>query len=785
MTQWIDPPPVAVPPALREAVGGHPLVVEVLARRGFTDPQAALAFLDPSRYSPSPPAALPGLPLAADRVQQAIARQEPICIWGDFDVDGQTSTALLLSALRDLGAAVTYYIPLRESESHGIHLPALRRVLAEGARLVLTCDTGIDAFEPAGLMRQQGVDFIITDHHELPAHLPDAHSIVNPRLLPDAHPLGALPGVGVACKLVEELYLRVSRAEALEQHLDLVALGIVADLARQVADTRYLLQRGLAVLRQGRRLGLRVLLEQAGVEPSALSAEQISWTLGPRLNSMGRLADARDAVEFLLTSDPARARVTVDTLEGLNARRRLLADQVFQAAAGQVERDPALRSAPALVLANPAWPAGVLGAVASRLVEVYNRPAILFAAPPGQLARGSARSVEGLNITALLGRHGQWLASSGGHAMAAGLSIHMDDLPAFRDAVLRDVQDALGEVRAEPLLPVDAYLDLGDLSPELLGELNRLAPVGAGNPPLVFASRGLALRERQTFGRSDEHLRLVVEDSRGTVRTVIRWQGAPTSLPEGQFDLAYRVRPPKLDRASSARADTDVQLEWMDIRATASPAGAVSSRRQVEVVDCRAADDPLAVLHGLQGRGPVQVWCEGEARAAVGGRDRTELAPAEDLVIWTSPPGRAELRAALASVMPLRVYVFSHDPGVNGPEAFLKRLAGLCKYVLRTREGQVRLAVLAAATAQREATVQAGLAWLEAGGHLAMLSQEAGSDVHLLPGTAENGRSPDHAVRAEQLKALLEESAAYRAYFSRADASRLVLTEIDDLPAGG
>ena len=404
-------------------------MARILSQRGITDLSTARAFLDPNAYTPSPPEALPGMITACQRIERAIRQGETICVWGDFDVDGQTATTLLVEALRGLGAKVLYHIPVRARESHGVNVEALEPLLdaanaaGTAAGLLLTCDTGITANEALEYARARGVDVIITDHHDLPETLPDANVILNPRLLPEGHALTGLPGVGVAYKLAEALYQQAGRAEEAQNFLDLVALGIVADLALQTGDTRYLLQRGLPALRQTQRTGLQVMFELAGLQPAFLTEEHIGFVLGPRLNALGRLDDANPAVELLTTADAGRARVLATHLEGLNARRRLLTAQVLKGALEQIEKDPSLLEQAALVLAHPEWPAGVIGIVASELAERYNRPTILLSAPPGQPARGSARSIEGVNITAAIASQKALLlrlrrASHGGRAVA-------------------------------------------------------------------------------------------------------------------------------------------------------------------------------------------------------------------------------------------------------------------------------------------------------------------------------------------------------------------------------
>jgi single-stranded-DNA-specific exonuclease len=766
MREWIEPQDVKVPKDLQAAIGGHPLVSETLARLGFTKLEAARAFLDPDYYTPAPPSDLPDMTRAAERLEKAIQRGETICVWGDFDVDGQTATTILVSTLRDLGADVNYHIPVRKSESHGVNLPVLKRLIGEGINLVLTCDTGVAAHEAITYAQDRGVDIVVTDHHDLPPILPEAYAIVNPKMLPVEHPLRQLPGVGCASKLAEALYSRAGRSDDAAQYLDLVALGIVADVAVQTRDTRYLLQRGLEALRHTERLGLQVMMEIAELNPDWLTEEHISFVLGPRLNALGRLADANIAVDLLTTHDLGRARILATELEALNARRKLLTDQVFQAAEAQIEREPSLLEHGALVLSHPTWPAEVIGIVASRLAERYGRPTVLIATPLGELGRGSARSVEGCNITAAIAAHGEMLASFGGHPMAAGLSIDPERIPEFHRALSRTVQKILGEVEERAALAIAGYLPLGDLSLSLVEELERLAPFGPGNPPLILASMGLSLTSHTPVGRNDEHLQLIVEDEEGTAQKVIWWQWAGWPLPQGRFDLAYVVR------ASDYRGQRDVQVEWMDARPIEMSIVELRAKPLVvEVVDYRRVDNPRNLLERLRAQEDVQVWSEAGAKEEVGGQDRYELDPSKALAIWTTPPGPSELRAVLEKVSPGTVYLFGIDPGLDHPEKFLERLAGLVRYALSSRQGRANISTLAAATAQREATVRAGIAWLAGRGHLEVLAQD-GDELHLTGGSERAGA--DLPQITARLKALLEETAASRAHFARADRETLI-----------
>ena len=770
MKRWIEPPDIHVPPPFQEAVGGHLLVAQTLLRRGIRDASAARAFFDADQYPSALPGELPGMQAAVERLEGAIRAGETICVWGDFDVDGQTATTLLVSALRGLGGEVVYHIPVRASESHGVNLPVLERILDQhhlhGAGVLLTCDTGISAQPAVAYAQGRGVDVIVTDHHDLPPDLPPALALVNPKLLPSDHPMSGLPGVGVAFKLAEALYERRGMKDACQAFLDLAALGIVADLALLTGEARYLLQRGLQVLRQAQRPGLRILMELAEINPTWLSEEHISYVLAPRLNSLGRLADANPVVEFLTTPDEGRARLLALEMEALNARRKLLSDQVFQAALGQLENEPGLREQSGLVLSHPTWPAGVIGIVASQLVERFGKPVVLIAAPPGELARGSARSVEGVNITAAIAAQAEMLAGFGGHPMAAGLSLPAERIPEFRRRFSQTLREMQGEAVREAVLQIDGYLPLTELSLELVADLERLAPFGPGNPPLVLATRGLKVTGYASVGRSDEHLLVTVEDEDERSQRVIWWQGANWPLPEGRFDLAYSVR------ASTYRGQRDVQVEWLDARPQGEAAVDLRSMLgELQIVDYRDASDPLAVLHRLQSEVELTIWCEAEAKKELGGLDRGELTPASHLALWSTPPGRAELSQALERVAPQTVYLFAIDPGMDHPEAFLKRLAGLVKHAVEKERGCASIDRLAAATAQRTAAVQAGLDWLGASGYIRLLRQE--EDLVWLA-RGDGVKTPALAQSRGALMHLLEESAAYRRYFSQAEA-RLVI----------
>ncbi len=757
---WIDPPP-HLPPI--SSLDLHPLVMQTLLQRGYSSPRAIQAFLDPSLYLPSPPSAIPGLASAADQVQAAVHAGKTICVWGDFDVDGQTSTTILVSALSELGAKVIYHIPVRAKESHGVNIPLLKEVIGQGAALVLTCDTGISSHAALRYARDQGVEVVITDHHDLPETLPEASAISNPKMLPADHPLATLSGAGVAYELAAELYGRFNRSEQAFQLLDLTALGLVADLALLKGEARYLVQKGLQSLRTTRRLGLQVMMEMAELKSDQLTEEHIGFALGPRLNALGRLGDANPAVDLLTTSDPERARLIAAQLEGLNAQRQLLTAQVTSAAEAQLQSDPSLLEQPVLVLSAPAWPGGVVGIAASRLVERYGRPTILLCTPSDGPAHGSARSVEGINITAAIAAQKDLLLAYGGHPMAAGLSLPGDHLAEFRKRLEATVRKMTGGKTLEPSLQIDAWMDLKNADLVLAEALERLAPFGAGNEKLVLASRDLTIQSAAPIGRNREHLRLTVADRSGTVQTVLWWSGAGEELPEGPFDLAYSLR------ASDWRGTRSAQLEFIACRAIeTAPVPLVHP--ELEILDQRQAADGMELLKALPEG--TQIWAEGEDQEAVGGRSRMLLAPSQALLIWTAPPSNAVLRQALTRVQPKRVILRGVSPSTDDPQKFLERLTGLVKFVLNRHQGKCSLIELAAVSAQLEIAVHLGLEWLAAKGQIVL--EIDGEELNLI--RSPRAANPYAVPELESgIRTVLEETHAYRLHFQRASKESLIL----------
>ena len=768
MTRWLDPHPVD---ASSLSTLNLPLLIkQTLIRRGILTPDSARAFLHPDEIPSTP---FPNIGDAAAVINEAIRSHDIICVWGDFDVDGQTSTTLLVQALQMLGANVVYYIPIRGKESHGVHTDSLKPIIDNGAKLIVTCDTGITAHEAIDYANSRGVDVVITDHHDLGETLPNAKAIVNPKLLPTEHPLANLAGVGVAYKLAEALLDRGQKTEdrssssfishPSDNLLDLVALGLIADVALLKNETRSLAQKGIQALRNTKRLGLKAIAELSGTNLESLTEETIGFTFAPRLNALGRLSDANPAVELLLTQDSGRARVLAAQIEGLNAQRRLLTSQVTDAAEAQLRQHPELLTEPAIVLSHPNWPGGVVGIVANRLVDRYHKPALLLTESEDGILRGSARSVEGLHITEAITENKDLLISFGGHPMAAGVSLQKDNLSAFRKGLGKAIEKQLGEIISEePTLQIDAWLELNELNLELADALEALAPFGAGNPSLTMATRDVKLKSVSTIGKTKEHLRLNVEDENGNVQGILWWSGAGEDLPEtgSKFDIAYSLR------ASTFRGQKQVTLHFKEFRITEEKTPE-TLKQKLEIEDLRLNRSTFERFNV-----ETLIWAEGKDKTK--GKSRFELARANELVIYTTPPSLADLRTVLEIVKPNKVYVVGVAPAEIKTDEFLAQLAGMTKYAINNKEGKTSIRELAVATAQRESVIRIGLEWLAAGGHISVLV-DAGAEAMLLsPG---NGATNQYIQKELYVvvKGILQETVAYREYFARANIEAIMV----------
>lgn len=567
---------------LTRELGITPVLAQVLAARGYRTGLQSAAFLNAKLAELHDPELLPGVAEAADRIVSAINGRRRITIYGDYDVDGVTATSLLWHCLKLAGAQVDYYLPHRLEEGYGLNFEALRKLsLEDPSRLLVTVDCGVASIAEAALARELGLELIVTDHHHFASALPDASCIVHPRLPGTQYPFGELCGVGVAFKLAWGICQRLGDGkkasprmrEFLLSSVSLAAIGTVADAVPLLDENRVLVRYGLGSLRARASLGLKALMQIAGLdEKPELQAEDIAFALAPRINAAGRLGQARLAVELLTTENPERAKALAEYIDEQNKLRQTVERRVFKQVKEMVEADPSLAEQQALVLAHSEWHAGVIGIVASRAAEHYQKPAILISLNREDgIGQGSARSFADFDLHAGLSACAAHLAGYGGHRAAAGLKVEAQRIDGFRDDFCRYVA-ANHQVDERDLeLQIDAEVRLADLTHRTVADLDRLGPFGRANPRPVLSSARVELAEPpRKIGGGERHLSLTVRQHGKSVRAVSFGNGEWAD----EIAIAAAKQPLSISYAPiinryKGRENVEIQLiDWKPAEAT-------------------------------------------------------------------------------------------------------------------------------------------------------------------------------------------------------------------------
>ena len=558
MTKRWEVAPALPSEAIQELSGYPPVLRQILYNRGYRTHEQAQIYLE----AQTPPDCLPdnllNLPKAIDRINFAISQHENIVVYGDYDADGVTATALLVLALKSLGASVKEYIPNRFDEGYGLNLEAMQNLVEQGTNLIITVDCGIRSWEEAEFAQAAGMDLIITDHHHPLNELPPAFAVINPKQAGDIYPEKNLAGVGLAYKLIEALALSKKYTNLDKQdYLDLVALGTVADMVPLIGENRSLVRLGLEYIRQPIRQGLMALIGVSGLNPARISTSNISFALAPRLNASGRLESALASLHLLTSQDPMEAGQLAQWLEIQNRDRQRITRDIQAKAEEKIIVDDQV---PLLLFAADAeYNPGVVGLAASRLTEQYYRPSII-ASIGEEYTRGSCRSIPEFHITQALDQCKDLLEHHGGHAAAAGFTIQNELLPTLIEKIQTIAVEQLSSLDLRPKIYAEIELPLSELKPDLLKYLNWLQPTGMGNPAPIFMSSGLHVTRQRAVGVDGSHLKMSITDGKITYDAIAFRQGYWLAQLPQRIDLMY------LFELNEYNGQVSLQLNVKDIR---------------------------------------------------------------------------------------------------------------------------------------------------------------------------------------------------------------------------
>jgi len=514
-----------------------PLIAQIFYNRGLTEPTQLASFIAADKRLSADPFLIPDMHQAVTRTYRALLCGENIAIYGDFDTDGITATILLVQGISRLGGNVVPYLPHRLNEGHGVKTPVLEKLRQQGISLVITVDCGITALAEVKKAQRKGLDIIITDHHTPPDTIPPAVAVVNPKLPGSRYPFLELAGVGVAFKFLQALLQSIGKEEGLDDLLDLVALGTIADVMPLVGENRYLVKQGLRLLNDKPRTGIRGMANQANLTIGSLDAESISWVIAPRLNTTGRLGHAMPSYQLLITESADEARQLSLWLEQKNAERQRMTSEVISKARDQILAEGV---APVLIASDEEFPAGVIGLAAGRLREEFYRPAVVIK-PGKQTSIGSCRSIPEFNITQALQQCQSFLSQFGGHPQAAGFTLPTKDLPRLKEALIRIATTTLAGIDLRPHLDIDAEVTLAELAGETFHSLQKLAPFGKGNPVPTFISRKLEVTNLRVIGNKGAHLNLKLRQGGSTWDGIAFHAGNYSKRITPLLDIVYNL----------------------------------------------------------------------------------------------------------------------------------------------------------------------------------------------------------------------------------------------------
>ncbi len=691
---------------------GSELLAKLLVQRGVNTPAKIETFFNPLSIVPISPYSFSDMEKAVKRIKDAIDNQQHILIYGDFDADGVTSTALLHKTFTKLGAKFSYYIPDREKESHGLRSDVLlRKISKEAVKLVVTVDCAVNDKEEISLAKSFGVDVIVTDHHEAKDVLPPAYAIINPKApkalkedlgMEDIISLASMAGVGVAFKLACALLDDCGMISYIEDLLPLVAVGTVADLMPLLYENRLFVALGLKLIQEGKNLGLNELLRVAEVNiTEPLSSEKIAFSIAPRINAAGRLDSAEKAFKLLTSNNQAEVVLLAQMLNNFNKVRQELADKVFDEALDYIEKNS--NEDESIVLAYKSdWHVGIIGIVASRLTEYFNRPAFVFTdSPDGSAYRASVRSVEGINIFEVLDMNTDYMTSCGGHSMAAGLAIDksLTDLDTFKSAINKTVLEITGGEIFQPELKIDMEVSAKDLTLNLIEDLKKLEPCGVGNEQPIFAIRDLKLQSEKVMGSSGNHLKFSCVDKAQNTVDCVYWKHSTLNLNQGsKLDIAFSPKINEFNGIKSLRLDIKDYNSDFILSAETLGVKVIDHRKKLNIL-------PQVVDYVKKSIDSYKIFAEDKSILNELSEfssiseciiNRLNLKQAEQLLFIDYPADEKLLKTIIKTVKPKIIHFMNYKLPQTDIDNLIVKLSGMLKYAANKYGGVVFIPELSA-----------------------------------------------------------------------------------------
>ncbi len=779
--KWIYSEEKQVPSDLLELAGSK-IIAELLLNRGIDNLKKAKDFLNSESLPLTPGNIIKDMQKAVERISAAIETQEQVVVYGDFDADGVTSTSLLYKCLKHVGVNVSFYIPDRADEGHGLNSASVCKLIsAKQAKLIITVDCGISNIPEVKLAKGLGTDIIITDHHEPHEIIPEAYAIVNPKMIEEDNPLTYLAGVGVAYKLACCLLEHHNKTEYSDELLHLVTIGTIADLVPLIGENRTLVAKGLKLMQKKKPPAVAKLFELAGYkDDKAVSGEMIAFGIAPRINAIGRLESAELAVSLLVSEDSEEIDTISKTLNHNNKLRQQMCHDTFLEADQKVMSENLINTNKAIILSDPSWHPGIIGIVASKLVEKYYRPTFLICIDEdNKEGRCSARSIDGLNLHDTLTVHSEFFTRFGGHALAAGFSFDLNTVSfdKLKESLNNTINQELKPESLGRTIKIEKNIDLSDLTVDFIESLRRLAPFGEGNPQPVFSISNLTLKQYKTIGAANNHLRLFLEENNNVIEAVWWQRGSIDIKPSEKVDVAFipelntfggRTRVQlvvkdikKSDYQPESATDTTSSVQWVDYR------NGVTDKQKL--VDCLKAHDDI-VMYVEDSNSVKELKTKDYLTQKM--VSRTVCKKTNQLVIFDLPPDKAVFANILADIKPKIIHFVGKSVQEQDPSQVIKLLSGMLKYAYTHRAGEVALNILAEKLFISEKSLLICLKLLEKVGILNLIEDRTSSIKFEFRGSSNLGEIVAMQEYEEYL-ASLKESADFR--------NKLMVKDIEEI----